>query len=120
MNKLRNKLALITGASRGIGKAIALRLAEEGASVIVHYARNEIAALETHMEIKRKNVFGFLVKAELSTLAGIDSLYKQIDAILGSKKIDILVNNAGILFRAGLDQITEDQFDNMYNINVRA
>jgi 3-oxoacyl-[acyl-carrier protein] reductase len=120
MSSLTNKIALITGASRGIGKAIAVKMAQEGATVIVHYASDESSATQTLREIADKNQQAFLVKADLQKKDGVDKLFAQVDTILNTKKLDILVNNAGILVRAGLHTITEDQYDRMFDINVKA
>jgi 3-oxoacyl-[acyl-carrier protein] reductase len=120
MNTLTNKIALITGSSRGIGKAIAQTLANEGATIILHYAHDEASALKTLQEINTNHQQAFLVKADLQHRHEINHLFTQVDAILNKKKLDILVNNAGILVRAGLTKITECEYDTMFDVNVRA
>jgi 3-oxoacyl-[acyl-carrier protein] reductase len=120
MTRLQGKIALVTGANRGIGKAIALQFAREGCSVILHYGSNDLAADEISREILATGQEVFKIKTGLSTLAGIRELFLEVDKFLQHKKIDILVNNAGILYRAGLDDITEDQYDALFNVNVKA
>jgi 3-oxoacyl-[acyl-carrier protein] reductase len=120
MNRLKGKIALITGAGRGIGKAIALQFASEGATILLHYGHNEKAAMQTVSEITEIGAKVHAIKADLSNLQGIEKLFEAVDSSLQTKKLDILVNNAGILYRASLDNITEVQFDALFNINVKA
>lgn len=121
---MKGKVALVTGASRGIGKAIALRLAREGATVAVHYALNESGAYETVAEIRRIGADGFTVGADLRTLDGVEKLFGDLDAELlrrtGSTGIDILVNNAGIAPQASLEDTDEALFDEIFSLNVKA
>lgn len=121
---LKNKVALVTGASRGIGRAIALRLAEDGAFVAVHYGRNADAANTVVQEIKANGGDAFSVQAELGTLANVYTLYKTLDAALnqqtGTNQFDILVNNAGIAPRVTIEETTEAIFDELIAVNVKA
>jgi 3-oxoacyl-[acyl-carrier protein] reductase len=121
---LTGKVALVTGASRGIGKAIAIRLARDGATIAVHYALNELAARETVAEIKRGGADGFIVGADLRTLDGVSRLFSELDEELlrrtGSTAIDILVNNAGIAPHGGLEDTDEALFDEIFSLNVKA
>lgn len=118
MKYFQNKIALVTGSSRGIGRAIALKLAKQGATVIIHYADNDVAAQETINELKGENVF--LVKADLASIPGVDTLIAEVDKIIAGNKLDFHINNAGIIFRASMEKISESDFDKMFNINVKA
>ncbi|ALS02379.1 short-chain dehydrogenase [Enterococcus silesiacus] len=124
MKKLTNKIALVTGASRGIGRSIARRLAKEGAFVIVHYARKEDEAKAVVQQIKQEGGEACLIGADFSTLAGIQTFYETLDRTLyknkNTQKIDILVNNAGIGQVVGLEESTESSFDEVMQLNVKA
>ncbi|NER14715.1 SDR family oxidoreductase [Leptobacterium flavescens] len=120
MKKLQDKIALVTGASRGIGKSAAVHLATEGAFVIVHYANQREAALKTVEEIEAFGGKAIALKADFSSLENITALFKEIDQLLKGKKLDILINNAGILNKFGLEEITETQFDEQFAVNVKS
>lgn len=121
---LKNKVALVTGASRGIGRAIALRLAQDGALVAVHYGRNADAANTVVQQIEANGGAAFSVQAELGTLANVYALYEALDAALnqqtGTNQFDILVNNAGIAPRVTIEETTEAIFDELIAVNVKA
>ena len=91
---LEGKVALVTGGSRGIGRAIALELASRGANVAVNYAGNEEAAQQVVGEIEAKGRQGLAVQADVSNSAAVDEMIKKVLDAFG--RIDILVNNAGI------------------------
>lgn len=124
MGKLENKIALVTGASRGIGRGIALRLAQEGALVAVHYGTRQNEAEEVVYKIKQGGGTAFAVGADLRTLNGIYDLYESLDEVLrertGDNRLDILVNNAGIGQILTLEEATEESYDQVMNMNVKA
>ncbi|MEC0179990.1 SDR family oxidoreductase [Paenibacillus peoriae] len=124
MSKLEGKIALVTGASRGIGRSIALRLAQEGAVVAVHYGRRQHEAEEVVHKIEQSGGNAFTIGADISTLDGIHDLYASLDEALeertGDHRLDILVNNAGIGQIVTLEETTEASFDEVMNINVKA
>jgi len=120
---LKNKIAVVTGSSRGIGRAIAERLAKEGALVVVHYGSNSKAADETVRAIKSENGAAFALPADLSSVEEIQRFFRKLDEELtsrsGSNQFDILVNNAGISSPASYREMTAEQFDHLFAVNVR-
>ena len=121
---LEDKVALVTGGSRGIGRAIAERLARDGAVVGVAYGRNEAAAHETIERIRRGGGLAFALRAELGRHGDATRLWAAFDAAgrdhAPDGKLDILVNNAGIGRSPALAALTEDTFDELFAVNVRA
>jgi 3-oxoacyl-[acyl-carrier protein] reductase len=115
-NKLVNKVAVVTGASKGIGAAIAKHLAAEGASVVVNYASSQSGADQVVAEIVRAGGKAVAVKADVSKKADIERLFTAAKNAFGT--IDILVNNAGIYNPASLEDITEEHFHKQMNLNV--
>ncbi|WP_282937289.1 SDR family oxidoreductase [Paenibacillus sp. RC67] len=124
MSNLKGKIALVTGASRGIGRGIALRLAREGALVAVHYGKRQNEAEEVVQKIQQSGGSAFTIGADFNTLDGIRELYATLDEALqnrtGDNRFDILVNNAGIGQVVTIEETTEESFDEVMNINVKA
>ncbi|MDQ8737990.1 SDR family oxidoreductase [Paenibacillus sp. LHD-38] len=124
MSKLKGKVALVTGASRGIGRAVAIRLAQEGALVAVHYGKNRDNAEEVVREIERSGGSAFTLGTELGSSNGVKVLFEALDEALkertGDTYFDILVNNAGIALAASIEETTEEAFDEIMTINVKA
>lgn len=121
MTSLTDKTALVTGASRGIGRAIAQRLAADGATVAVHYGSNDAAATDTIDAIRAAGGEAFAVRAQLGVDGDVDTLFAALQDGLDGRPLDILVNNAAIAtFDATIDQATPEQFDREFAINVRA
>jgi 3-oxoacyl-[acyl-carrier protein] reductase len=121
MTTLTGKTALVTGASRGIGRAIAQRLAADGAVVAVHYGSNDAAAAETITEIERGGGQAFGVRAQFGVDGDVDRLFAALEDGLAGRPLDILVNNAAIsTYEATIDKTTPEQFEREFAINVKA
>jgi len=124
IRRLEGRIAIVTGASRGIGKGIALRLATEGALVAVHYGTRRDAAEDTISAIEEAGGSAFAVGAELDSLSGVDRLLQNLDEELirrtGSNQFDILVNNAGIGTSPSFIETSEEDFDHLFSVNVKA
>ena len=118
MNLLENKVALITGAGRGIGKAIALRFAQEGCNIaFTDIALNDVV-METEKELA---ALGVKVKAYASNAANFEETHQVVDEIVKDfGRIDILVNNAGITKDTALKRMTEEQWDAVINVNLKS
>ena len=119
MNKLSGKTALVTGASRGIGRASALALAKAGAQVLVHYSSSEKEADAVVAEIRKAGGKADKVGADLRQADGPHTLAKQVRAIVGDR-LDILVANAGVSKSASIEDTKIEDFDNLFAVNVRA
>ena len=119
MSNLSGKTALVTGASRGIGRASALALAKAGAQVLVHYSNSEKEADAVVAEIRNAGGRAEKVGADLRQAEGPHLLAKRVRAIVG-ERLDILVANAGISKAASIEDTTIEDFDNVFAVNVRA
>jgi 3-oxoacyl-[acyl-carrier protein] reductase len=118
MTTLQNKTALVTGASRGIGRATAAALARAGARVLVHYGRSEQEAKSLVAEIQTKGGQADAISADLGTPDGPSQLAEQVRSIAGDR-LDVLVLNAGISKAARIADYTVEEFDNLFATNVR-
>jgi NAD(P)-dependent dehydrogenase (short-subunit alcohol dehydrogenase family) len=119
MSNLKNKTALVTGASRGLGRAMAKLLAARSAHVIVHYGNAKADADSLLSEIRASGGKADAVQADLTTQAGAASLVQATTAIVG-RRLDIVVANAGIGGQASIANQTIDDFDKLYAVNQRA
>ena len=119
MATLRNKTALVTGASRGIGRATAAALADAGAHVLVHYGRSSQEAESLVDSIREKGGRAEAIRADLATPDGATSLAKEVRSI-GGERLDVLVCNAGVSKSATIRDHTIEDFDNLFATNVRS
>ena len=111
--KLKNKICLVTGSSRGIGKFIAKGFAREGGRVIVTYRNNKKAAMETALEIKSNDIY----KLDVSKKGNVQNIFKRIKKKYG--KIDVLVNNAGVNKTNDFDKLSEKDWDYVMDTNLK-
>ncbi|MFH9661856.1 SDR family oxidoreductase [Streptomyces sp. NPDC017248] len=118
MGALTGKTALVTGASRGIGRGIAERLGRDGARVAVHYGTREQAAKETVAAIEEAGGSAFAIGVELGTPGDAERLWAEFDR--HADGLDILVNNAGIGTAAPVEEIGEEEYDRVFAVNVKA
>ena len=117
MQDLLDKTALVTGGSRGIGRAICLELAARGADVAVNYRSRAEAAEDTVAAVRKLGVSALAVQADISRRSDVSTMVEQVTTELGTP--DILVNNAGLLYRGELLAYDEDEFDRMWRTNVK-
>src|SRR5947207_12276110 len=114
--RLKGKVAVVTGASKGIGAAIALHLAAEGAAVVVNYASSKEGAERVVSEIKGKDGRAIAVQADMSKEADIRRLFAETKKAFG--RLDVLVNNAGVYEFSPLENVTDEHFHKQFNLNV--
>ena len=114
---LTGKVALITGAARGIGRAIALRLAADGAAVVVNYAGSAQQAHDTVAQIEKAGGKAVAVQADVSKLGDVRRLFDATFAYFS--RLDILVNNAGVMFIKPVAEVGEEEFDRLFAVNVK-
>lgn len=114
--KLNEKVAVITGASKGIGAAIARQYAAEGAAVVINYASDKAGAEKVQTDILNNGGRAVAVQGNVGSAGDMRRLFSEAKSAFG--RVDILVNNAGIYSFAGIEDITEDSFHAMFNTNV--
>jgi len=115
---LKDRVALVTGGSRGIGRAISLALATEGAAIAVNYRKRENEAADVVAEIERAGGRAIAVRADVSINDEVQAMIAEVNSRLGA--IDVLVNNAGMASIVDIDAITEAQFDRMLAVNLKS
>src|SRR6202047_4528166 len=117
MNRLSDKTAVVTGASKGIGAGIAKGLAAEGAAVVVNYASSKHGAERVVADIKAKGGKAIAVQGDVAKAADVEKIFAKTKQAFG--RLDILVNNAGVYNRLlPLEEVTEEDFHRHFNINV--
>lgn len=114
---LNGKVAIITGASRGIGRQIALQLAQSGAKVVVNYSSNPVSAGDVVKEIEQSGGEAAAIRADVSKVNEVEALFQETLERFG--RVDILVNNAGIMECMAIADVTEELFDRQFAINVK-
>lgn len=124
VTELNGRIALVTGASRGIGRETALRLGARGATVAVHYRKSRAQADEVVAAIEASGGQAFTVQADLAERDAISRIYERMDGELtrrfGSTTFDILVNNAGEGSRTLLEDVTEEEFDRTLQVDLKS
>jgi len=116
MSRLAGKVAVVTGASKGIGAGIAKGLAAEGAAVVVNYASSKAGADQVVADIKSKSGKAIAVQGDVSKSADVQRIFADTKKAYG--RLDVLVNNAGVYEFAALQEITEERFHRLFNTNV--
>ena len=117
MSESIRRAAIVTGGSRGIGRAVCLALAAQGLDIVVNYAGSAAAAAETAALCEEKGVKAITVQADVSTAEGADALFEAAMAAFG--RVDVLVNNAGITRDGLILRMTEEDFDQVISTNLK-
>jgi len=117
MSKLTNRVAFVTGGSRGIGAAIAKRLAADGANVAITYTKGADAAASVVKEIERNGAKAIAIQADATDAAAVEAAVEKTVATLG--QLDVLVNNAGTAIPKKFEETTLEEIDHMFSLNVR-
>jgi len=115
---LATRVALVTGAAKRIGRSIALRLAKEGADVVVNYATSKAEAEELTTEIQSLGRRAIALQADVSRRADVYRMFAALEREFG--RLDILVNNAGMFFEAKFEELTDEQWDRIMNANLKS
>jgi 3-oxoacyl-[acyl-carrier protein] reductase len=114
---MTRKIAIVTGASRGIGAAIAKTLAADGLTVVVNYARDPVLSAAVVDEIQKNGGSAIAIRANIAKRGDVIALFDQVESELGG--IDVLVNNAGVAIRKNLAEFSEDDFDSVISTNLK-
>ena len=117
MGSLTEKVAIVTGSSDGIGRAIAERLAQDGATVVVNYGKSADKAKQVVVGIEEKGGKAVAIQADMSKVGDVGRLVKDTVRIFG--RLNILVNNAGMFMYKPLVEMTEEEFDRMFALNTK-
>ncbi|MCB4807588.1 glucose 1-dehydrogenase [Tamlana sp. 62-3] len=114
---LQDKVVIVTGSSRGIGKEVAIQLAKNGAKVVINHSNSEAEANETLNTITDEGGKAIVVKADVSNKQDVEALFNKTIETFG--KVDVLINNAGIMYNKLLKDNTQDDFTKLFDVNVR-
>ena len=114
---LEDRVALVTGAGRRIGRVIALALAQAGADVVVNYHRSRAGAIATGSEIEALGVRSAALRADVSKPRQVDAMFRIVEERFG--RLDLLVNNAGVFFPRSLEELTEHDWDRILGVNLK-
>ena len=114
---LKNKIALVSGSGRNMGKAIALGLAREGVNLVINYSSSKEGAEETKAEAEKFGVKAVAIKADISKAEQVRKMVERAEEEFGG--IDILVNNSGVIKRATLDELDEETWDSIHDVNLK-
>lgn len=117
MSSLKGKVAVVTGASRGIGRGIAERLAQDGATVVVNYTKSAGEAEKVVAGIKTRGGAAVALQADVSRVGDIRRLFQETSMAFG--RLDILINNAGIFWAKPILETTEEEYDQMFAVNAK-
>ena len=117
--QLADRTALVTGGSRGIGREACLAFARKGADVIVHYNANEEAAVSVADEIVALGRRAEIAQADVASEASVERLYSVVESFVGDRGLNVIFNNAGIYPLGTIDDITVEQWDEVFAVNAR-